>query len=66
MSEPKCATCKNRFDLRRFDYSHGGCEHTNMDGFICMAFADERTAIWMVGINEDSDGCECYTERGSE
>jgi hypothetical protein len=63
MSEPKCVTCKNRFDLSRYDYSHGGCEHTDMDGFICMAFADEHTAIWMVGISEDTEGCECYTER---
>jgi hypothetical protein len=33
MSEPKCATCKNRFDFSRYDYSHGGCEHTDMDAF---------------------------------
>ena len=60
---PQCVTCNKRFDLKRYDYSHGGCEHTDMDGFICMAFADEQTAIWMIGVNEDADGCECYTER---
>ena len=64
--KPQCATCHKRFDLKRFDYSTIGCEHTDMDGFICMAFADENIAIWMVGINEDTEGCEVYTERKSE
>ena len=64
--KPQCATCNKRFDLKRFDYSTIGCEHTDMDGFICMAFADENIAIWMVGINEDTEGCEVYTERKSE
>ena len=66
MIRPQCKTCNKRFDLKRFDYSTIGCEHTDMDGFICMAFADENIAIWMVGINEDTEGCECYTKRRSE
>lgn len=54
-----CVTCRNRFALTKFDYSHGGCEHTKMEGFICMAFAVEGDAVWMVGTDED-DLCECY------
>jgi len=57
-----CTTCRNRFALTKFDYSHGGCEHTKMDGFICMAFAAEGDAVWMVGLNEDGL-CECYERK---
>ena len=48
--------CVFRLDAERFDYSQGGCKHSKMEGFICMAFASERTAIWMVGL---PDGCMC-------
>lgn len=53
-----CANCQRGYKLTKFDYSHGGCEHTEMYGYICMAFADENKAIWMVGI----DGCGCMCE----
>lgn len=57
VDEPNCRNCANRYDLVQFDYTKGGCKHTKMDGFICMAFADERKAIWMVGADY---GCECF------
>lgn len=60
-----CATCRNRFNLTKFDYSSGGCKHTKMEGYICMAFAAERDAVWMVGTDED-DLCECYERRTDE
>lgn len=55
-----CANCRRRYKLTRFDYSHGGCEHTDMDGYICMAFADERQAVWMVGLNAEKALCELF------
>lgn len=56
-----CTTCRYRFALTKFDYSHGGCEDTKMDGFICMALAAEGEAVWMVG--DDHGFCECYERR---
>ena len=55
-----CNTCCYKYILHKADYSHGGCEHNIMDGFICMAFADENIAEWMVGTNPNSGLCECY------
>jgi len=59
--EPRCGTCRFMLRLEKLDYSGKGCQHTDMDGFVCMAFADEGVANWMVGL---SDGrCECYEKR---
>lgn len=55
-----CANCRRRYKLVKFDYSHGGCIHTDMDGYVCMAFSDEKEAIWMVGNHEKLNMCECY------
>jgi len=55
-----CANCKRRYKLERLDYSNGGCIHTDMDGYICMAFADEGIACWIVGESEETGICECY------
>lgn len=63
-NEQKCRNCANRYNLVQFDYSKGGCKHTKMDGFICMAFSDVGKAIWMIG---SDSGCECFiTDRGTE
>ena len=64
-----CANCKLHFPLVRFDYSKGGCRHTDMDGFICMAFAtpamgEPPIAIWMTGNDPERDMCECFIPRG--
>ncbi len=61
-----CENCGNRYKLVKFDYSRGGCKHTDMDGYICMAFASENQAVWMVGLQEQSGLCECYTSKGDE
>ena len=59
-----CANCALRYDLKMSDYSHGGCKDFDIDnGFICMAFADERIAMFMVGVDENTGMCECFTER---
>ena len=61
-TEPCCKNCKLRFELRKSDYSKGGCEHTTMSGFVCMAFANEGIAEWMCGISEEGM-CECFTQK---
>lgn len=60
-----CENCRNRYKLVKFDYSKRGCQNTDMDGYICMAFAKEKQAIWMIGLQEQNGLCECYT-RGVE
>ena len=59
MSNP--TDCKFRYKLMKFDYSHGGCEHSEPGGFICMAFENDGEAVWMVGTN--GCFCECYTPK---
>ena len=61
-SYEKCANCKYYYKLKKYDYSGKGCKHSDMDGHICMAFADERTAIWMYGTSDDGI-CECFEQR---
>lgn len=58
-----CAICRHRYDLKKSDYSNGGCVDTNMPGYICMAFADENVALWMVGQDEETGICEAYEKR---
>ena len=55
-----CGNCVRCYRLEKCDYSQGGCIHTNMDGYICMAFADEGIACWMVGEDLNSGMCEAY------
>ena len=55
-----CATCRRRYDLMKFDYSQDGCIHTDMEGYICTAFADEGKMVWMVGEDENTGMCECW------
>lgn len=55
-----CGNCARCYRLEKLDYTQGGCIKTGMDGFICMAFADEGIACWMVGTDLDSGMCECY------
>ena len=63
-----CKNCKHYFPLVKFDYSHGGCEHSDMDGYICMAFATPESgeppvAIWMVGEDPTTGMCECFVQK---
>ena len=55
-----CKTCRYRLKLVKYDYSHGGCKHEDMDGYVCMSFAHEGVACWMVGLDENTGFCECY------
>ena len=55
-----CSNCKYCLKLKKSDYSKGGCEHSDMDGFTCLAFASEEVAQWMIGINPDVGHCEAF------
>lgn len=56
-----CANCKSCFHLKLHDHALIGCIHSDQDGFICMAFSDERTAIWQKGLDPFTNYCEEYT-----
>ena len=49
--------------LTKFDYSQGGCIHTDYEGFACTAFASEGEIIHMVGMNPDEGHCEMFMEK---
>ena len=62
-NEPTCADCVHRYRLERLHYpKHGGCEHTEMNGFICDIFANEGTMVWLIG-ECGVGGCEMYERR---
>ncbi len=55
-----CANCLHRLKLEKLDYSKQGCEHTDMDGFVCLAFEKNGIAEWMVGLDDEHNMCELY------
>jgi len=56
-----CSNCRYNLRLKKYDYSQGGCKHTDMEGSACLAFASEGDVIWMVGGDLENDLCECWT-----
>ena len=58
----RCNNCRNNLKLEKYDYSHG-CQHSDYDGFACMAFASEGTAVHMIGVNPENEYCECWMPR---
>lgn len=62
MIEPACGHCKYRLNIRKYDYSGKGCRHEDVDGFVCLALAYEKEAMWLVGVDPAIGKCECYKE----
>lgn len=58
-----CATCRLCLDLVQYDYLQGGCKHYRKPGFICLAFASEGQACWMMGLDKQRQKCEMYEPR---
>ena len=56
-----CNTCKLKKKLIKFDYSQGGCIHTDCEGFACLALAFEGVVVHMVGDNPETEMCEMYS-----
>ena len=59
-----CTNCKNRFDAHKTDFTKLKTDEpidSILDGFICMAFANERVAVWMIGTDEQNGICEMYS-----
>ena len=63
MEEQCCNLCSYCMKLQKCDYSHGGCEHTDMEGFACTVFADEGIIEWMVGLNKHTGMCEAFSPK---
>ncbi len=58
-----CENCKHNLKLVKYDYSKGGCIHTDYDGYAYMAFASEGQVTHMVGIRPETAHCEMFAER---
>lgn len=58
-----CNTCRLKLSLKKYDYSRGGCIHTDYDGYCCLAFGFEGLAVHMVGCDPDTSICEMYSPR---
>ena len=55
-----CKNCLRSLHVKKYDYSKSGCKHSEMQGFICLAFAHEGLACWMVGVDPEVGKCESY------
>ena len=60
-----CNTGKLKKKLVKFDYSHGGCIHTDYDGYACLALAFEDVIVHMVGGDPAHGMCEMYSPSGT-
>lgn len=58
-----CNTCRLKKKLIKFDYSQGGCIHTDYDGYACLIFASENKVVHMVGCDPELEMCEMYSPR---
>lgn len=61
-----CANCKFKMNIEKWDYRHGGCNHTPEQGYACLSFTDEGVVIWMIGCDENKDHCEAFVEKGKK
>ena len=55
-----CANCSHCCRIEKWDFSHGGCEYTKLDGHACTAFSNEGLVIWEYGSNINTGICECF------
>ena len=61
-----CKTCKYHMTIAKWDYTdvqNQGVTKTKYDGFACLAFASEGLVVHSVGLDDDMDMCECYSEK---
>lgn len=64
-----CANCKLMFKAHKTDFTKLKTNEpidSELDGYICMAFAYERIATWMIGNDIKSGFCEAFTPKESE
>ena len=63
-----CWTCGYHKELERWDYTNvrkQGVPKTD-EGYVCTAFAYEGLVVQMIGNNDDTSYCECWTEATEE
>lgn len=61
-----CEHCALCYEAHKTDYTKVGTGEeidSVIDGYICMAFARERIATLMVGLDPTKGMCEMWTER---
>ena len=53
-----CSNCRKMKRLVKYDYSHGGCEHTEYEGYACLIFTYKGIVTHMVGCDPQVEYCE--------
>lgn len=61
-----CKNCGHRMNLIKFDYSQGGCAHSNYEGWACTIFEIEGSVVHMIGLDINKAHCEMWAERRSD
>ena len=56
-----CKNCMLSLHVKKCDYTKGGCKDSDMQGFVCLGFAHEGLACWMVGVDPEVEICEMYS-----
>lgn len=55
-----CAVCKHCHKLIKYDYSQGGCIHSDVPGYACYIPEDGEEIIWMSGVDTYTGICENF------
>ena len=63
MRDKCCANCRYNRRLVKYDYSHGGCKHTDMEGFACVMPENQGDVVWMYGDAQEIGQCECWARK---
>ena len=61
-----CNNCALMYEAQKTDFTKLNTdEHidSKLEGYICMAFAFERVATWMIGSDPNTGMCEMYTPK---
>ena len=56
-----CADCRHSYQLKRIN--RFSASEDSLDGFICMSCRHEDVALWMVGVDINTEGCEEWEEK---
>ena len=56
-------TCRFNKRLLKWDYSQGGCIHTDYDGYACLALSFEDVVVHMVGVDPETGMCEMHSPK---
>ena len=65
MAKECCANCTKCLKLKRHHHHDHGVEYIEYDGYICLAFASEGTAVWITELDPNEERCEEFSPKES-